>query len=86
MLPAPVYAPLEGGARSQVMPGQIAYRTVDQTIVIGCELPANALDSELCMAGRANVFAHALTGLQDLSVLPERFRVKFEAMSRDDSA
>jgi hypothetical protein len=80
VISAPVYAPLEDGARHQVMPGQIAYRTSDQTLIIGREPPTHRLRSELCMAGMANVFAHATTSLENLRELPGRFRVRIEAI------
>lgn len=78
VIPAPVYAPLEDGARTRMLPGEIAYRTVDQTIVIGLELPRNALSSEICMAGMATVFAQVLTDLENLQIYSERFPVKIE--------
>lgn len=36
-------------------------------------------NSKVCMAGMANVFAHALSDWKALDGLPERFRVRIEA-------
>jgi hypothetical protein len=79
VIPSPVYAPLVDGARQGLVPGDIAFRTGDQSIVIACAPFDDVPNGQVCMASVANVFAHAVTDLQDLHTLPARFKVKVEA-------
>lgn len=80
LIGSPIYVPMEDDTRKELMPGEIAFRAMDQNIVVGRAQPQGTHNSEVCMAGMVNVFAQALTELQELPALPKRFEVKVEVV------
>ena len=61
VISSPVYVSLADHACKELSPGDIAFRTVDQAIIIGCEQADLGHSSAVWMADMINVFAHALT-------------------------
>jgi predicted Rdx family selenoprotein len=69
-------------ACKELSPGEIAFRTMDQVIIIGCGQADLGHSSAVWMADLINVFAQALTDLTGMyNTLPARFQVSIEVQA-----
>lgn len=69
-------------ACKELSPGEIAFRTMDQVIIIGCGQADLGHSSAVWMADLINVFAQALTDLTGMdNTLPARFQVSIKVQA-----
>jgi hypothetical protein len=79
VISSPVYVSMADHACKELSPGEIAFRTVDQAIIIGCEQADLGHSSAVWMADMINIFAQALTDVPGMdNTLPARFQARIE--------